>query len=110
MKISLLNERILIQKSEASSDAIGNRISTWKDYFSCYAGVSSESPKEATAAGATWDESLIDFTVRWCKETEALSSKGYRVIFRDAVYSIEGIDHMNFKKKAIKLHCRRNAS
>jgi SPP1 family predicted phage head-tail adaptor len=110
MKISLLNERILIQKSEASSDAIGNRISTWKDYFSCYATISSESPKEATAAGATWDESMIDFTVRWCKEMAAISSKGYRVIFREAVYGIEGIDHMNFKKKAIKLHCRRNAS
>jgi SPP1 family predicted phage head-tail adaptor len=110
MKISLLNERIMIQKSEVSSDAIGNRISSWKDYCSCYATISSESPKEETAAGVTWDESMIDFTVRWCKETAVLSSKGYRVVFRDAVYSIEGIDHMNYKKKAIKLHCRRNAS
>jgi SPP1 family predicted phage head-tail adaptor len=100
----------MIQKSEVSSDAIGNRLSTWINYFSCYATVSYESPKEETAAGATWDESMIDFTVRWCKETAVLSSKGYRVVFRDAVYSIEGIDHMNYKKKAIKLHCRRNAS
>jgi len=110
MNIALLSEQILIQKSEVTSDAIGNRISTWKDYFSCYAGVSSESPKEETAAGATWDESMIDFTVRWCRETKALSSKGYRIIFQDAVYSIEGIDHMNFKKKAIKLHCKRCSS
>lgn len=110
MNIAFLSEQILIQKSEVTSDAIGNRISTWNDYFSCYATVSSESPKEETAAGATWDESMIDFTVRWCKETETLRSKGYRVLFRDVVYSIEGIDHMNYKKKAIKLHCRRNAS
>lgn len=110
MNIALLNERILIQKAEVTSDAIGNRISTWKDYFSCYATISSESPTEETAAGATWDESMIDFTVRWCSETETLRSKGYRVLFRDAVYSIEGIDHMNFKKKSIKLHCRRTAS
>jgi SPP1 family predicted phage head-tail adaptor len=110
MNIALLNERIMIQKSEVSSDAIGNRISTWKDYFSCYVAVSSESPKEETAAGVTWDESIIDFTVRWCKETAALRSKGYRVVFQDAIYSIEGIDHMNFKKKAIKLHCRRSTS
>jgi SPP1 family predicted phage head-tail adaptor len=110
MKISLLNERIMIQKSEVSSDAIGNRVSTWNDYFSCYAGVSSESPKEETAAGATWDESMIDFTIRWCKETAAISSKGYRVVFRDVIYSIEGVDHMNYKKKAIKLHCRRLTS
>jgi SPP1 family predicted phage head-tail adaptor len=110
MNIALLSEQILIQKSEFTSDTIGNRIGTWKDYFSCYASISYESPKEETAAGATWDESMIDFTIRWCSETEALSSKGYRVIFREAVYGIEGIDHMNYKKKAIKLHCRRNAS
>lgn len=110
MNIALLNERIQIQKSEVTSDAIGNRISSWKDYFSCYATISSESPKEGTAAGVTWDESMIDFTVRWCRETEALTSKGYRVIFRDTVYSIERIDHMNFKKRAVKLHCRRTAS
>jgi SPP1 family predicted phage head-tail adaptor len=110
MNIALLSEKIRIQKSEVASDAIGNRISTWKDYFSCYAGVSSESPKEETAAGVIWDESMIDFTVRWCKETAVVSSKGYRVVFQGSIYSIEGIDHMNFKKKAIKLHCRRSTS
>lgn len=110
MNIALLNEKILIQKSEVSSDTIGNRISTWKDYFSCYASISYESPKEETAAGVTWDESMIDFTVRWCKETAAISSKGFRVVFRDVMYGIEGVDHMNYKKKAIKLHCRRLTS
>ena len=110
MNIALLSEKIRIQKSEVASDAIGNRVSTWNDYFSCYAGVSSESPKEEIAAGTTWDESMIDFTVRWCSETESLRSKGYRVLFRDDVYNIEGIDHMNFKKKTIKLHCKRCSS
>ncbi|MCH4007668.1 MAG: phage head closure protein [Eubacterium sp.] len=110
MKISLLNERIMIQKSEVSSDAIGNRISSWKDYCSCYATISSESPKEETAAGVTWDESMIDFTVRWCKETSIVNSKEYRVCFKDSIYNVEGIDHMNFKKKTIKLHCRRLTS
>jgi hypothetical protein len=41
---------------------------------------------------------------------EALTSKEYRVIFRGDAYNIEGIDHMNYKKKAIKLHCRREES
>jgi SPP1 family predicted phage head-tail adaptor len=107
LNIALLSEQILLQKAGISSDDAGNRVSSWKDYFSCYATVSAESPIEETSAGATWDESTVDFTLRWCSEVEALTSKEYRVIFRGEAYNIEGIDHMNYKKKAIKLHCRR---
>lgn len=107
MKIALLSEKILLQKVSITADKIGNRISSWQDYFACYVTVSSESSMEETSAEATWDESAIDLTIRWCSEVETLNSKEYRVIFRDQVYNIEGIDHMNYKRKAVKLHCRR---
>lgn len=107
MNIGLLNVKITVQKVSITSDSIGNQISTWEDYYSCWATVSAESPKEEDAAGATWDESAIDFTVRWCSEMAAVNSKEYRVVFNGQLYNIEGIDHMNFKRKAVKLHCRR---
>jgi SPP1 family predicted phage head-tail adaptor len=107
LNIALLSEKILLQKADVSTDDAGNRVSSWKGYFSCYATVSAESPVEESAAEATWDESAIDLTIRWCSEVETLNSKEYRVIFRDQVYNIEGIDHMNYKRKAVKLHCRR---
>ncbi|HEK9985594.1 TPA: phage head closure protein [Streptococcus equi subsp. zooepidemicus] len=107
MNISLLNERILIEKSKVIIDAIGNHRNEWSKYYSCYATISNESPQEETSSGAIWDESKIDFTIRYSKEVSVLSSIGYRVIFHNDIYEIEGIDHMNYKKKSMKLHCRR---
>ncbi len=107
MKISLLNERIELQKSSVEVDNIGNHKNVWSKYYSCYATINSESPKEETSSGAIWDESKIDFTIRYSKEVSVLSSVGYRVIFHNDIYEIEGIDHMSYKKKSIKLHCKR---
>lgn len=107
MKISLLNEKITFQKSEVVVDEIGNHVSKYMDYYTCFATISAESPKEESTAGGIYDESRIDFTIRYCKKAMALTSKGYRVVFRDSLYDIEGIDHMNFKKKAIKIHAKR---
>lgn len=107
MNISLLNERILIEKSKVIIDAIGNHRNEWSKYYSCYATISNKSPQEETSSGAIWDESKIDFTIRYSKEVSVLSSIGYRVIFHNDIYEIEGIDHMNYKKKSMKLHCRR---
>lgn len=107
MKISLLNERIELQKSVVEVDEIGNHKNVWSKFYFCYATISSESPKEETSSGAIWDESKIDFTIRYSKEVSGISSVGYRVIFHDVIYEIQGIDHMNYKKKSMKLHCRR---
>ncbi len=108
MKISLLNERIIIQKSVVRTDTIGNQFSVWHDYFSPFATISSESPLEVTSAGNIYDESKIDFTIRYAREIEEMNSTNYRVIFKGDIYSIKGIDHMNYKKKLIKIHAQRS--
>lgn len=108
MKISLLNERITIQKSEITVDEIGNHIDNWTDFFRIYATISKETPMETTSAGNVWDETKIDFTIRYSSELKDLTSKGYRVLFKGNTYEIKGIDHMNYRKKSIKLHCERS--
>ena len=108
MNIALLNERIVIQKNEVTVDDIGNHTNTWADYYSCHATVSgsSESAQE-TVAGQTVDESLLLFTVRFSVKVANVNMTGFRVIFHDEVYDIVGIDPMNFKKKCMKLKCRK---
>ena len=64
MKIELLNVRIEIQKSTVVTDKYGNHKNEWTPFYSCYATVSAESPKEDTAAGTVVDSSKIDFTVQ----------------------------------------------
>ena len=97
----------MLLKTSVEVDDIGNHKIKWSKYYECYATVSAESPVEETSAGNVWDESKIDFTIRYSKETAAISSTRYRVIFHDTVYEILGVDHMNYKKKSLKLHCKR---
>ena len=107
MKVARLNVRIEIQKNTVSTDRYGNRMNTWIPYLSCYATVSGEAPQEDTDAGLTVDDSRADFTIRWCNAASVLTSTGYRVLYRDEVYDIIGVNHMNCRNRAVKLLCKR---
>lgn len=107
MDIALLNVKIVIQKNTVVVDKIGNHKNEWVDYYSCYATVSGESPSENTDAGTVVDNSKIEFTVRYCKSVSAVDSTGYRVIYNGEIYNILGIDHKNFKKRLVKLKCKK---
>lgn len=107
MKIELMDVRIFISKNEVVTDDIGNHRNVWKEYYTCYATVSAEAAKEMTAAGVVVDDSSVDFTIRYCEKARMINSTEYRVQFNADLYDIEGVDHMNYKKKAIKLKCRK---
>ena len=107
MDIALLNQRITIQKSTVSADSIGNRILTWTTYHSCFATMSGEGSGERDGQPTTVDHTTCDFTVRYCSALNSITPDGYRVLFRSEFYDIEGIDHMNFKHKCLKLKCRK---
>lgn len=107
MNIALLNTRITIQKSSMTVDGIGNHIASWEDFYSCHATVSSESPSEDTAAGTVVDNTKADFTVRWCRAVSEVTADQFRVVYAGELYNILGIDHMNFKKKSVKLKCQK---
>ncbi|MGT2681439.1 phage head closure protein [Streptococcus porci] len=107
MKVSLFNTKITLQISSVAMDEVGNQIEYWQDAYTCFASVSHESPLENTSAGAMWDNSKIDFTIRYSSEVAKVDSLTHRVIFEDQIYNIKGIDHMNYKKKSLKIHCQR---
>lgn len=104
MKISLLNQKILIQKLDVKTDNIGNQIDNWKDYVSVFTTISGQSPNESIQNGAIWDVGSINFTLRYQKKLEYIDSKNYRIIFRNEIYDIKGIDYLSFKKKVIKIN------
>ena len=107
MKVSLLNVRITIQKNTAYTDAVGNHLLRWEDYFSCMATVSNETDTEEQDAGQTVDDTKADFSIRWCDKTSGINSTEYRVLLGDEIYNILAVDHMNYKRKSIKLRCRK---
>lgn len=111
MDIALMNSKVTFQKSGVKADAIGNRKNAWTDFYTCRATVSGEAGSslggEKEAAGTTVDHSSISFTVRWCKATEEITSTNYRILFGGEIYNILSMDHMSFKKKALKFRCQK---
>ena len=107
MKTAMFTVKILLQKNSVTADKIGNRKNKWTDFYSCFAYVSGENPAENIEAETISDNSKIDFTVRYCNKISDINSVNYRVVFCGEIYDIIGIDHMNFKRKTIKIKCRK---
>lgn len=107
MNIPLLNRMITIQKQTAVTDAIGNHTNTWADYYTCHATVSNETSSEDETAGVTVDNTNSDFTIRYCALSSAVTATEYRVVMDGELFDILSVDHMNFKRKNIKLRCRK---
>ena len=63
--------------------------------------------QEKAAAGLTVAESDIAFTVRFCKQAAEATPDGFRIRFDGEVYNIVSVDHMNYRKKALKFRCEK---
>ena len=109
MNIAGLNVRIMIQKNETLTDHIGNHRSAWQNYFSCWATASDQTGDEGEEASQTKEEDRIDFTVRYCSETAAVTAKGYRILLGERIYNITHIDDMGFKKNSRKFQTKLEA-
>ena len=104
--IDKLNERLTIEKSKAYTDKAGNHRNTWEEYLTCFTYASTYEAQESGDEVRQENRSIV-FTVRWCRETVAVTSTGYRIRFRGDVFNILSVDPMNYQKKEIRLHCRK---
>lgn len=107
MNIARLNQRLTLQKNVLVTDALGNHLSGWEDWYACACSASEEGGSEEQAASMTVDEHLIWFTIRWCTQLEGLTPDGYRVRFHEDLYDILSVDHMRFRHRTVKLRCRK---
>ena len=107
MDIELLNVRIFISKNTVVTDSIGNRRNEWPAFLYLLCDCQRRAGKEQTDAGMVVDDSSIDFTIRWCKKAAEIDSTHFRVEFNGELYNIAAVDHMNFRRKSIKLSCEK---
>ena len=107
MEIAALRVKIMFQRQEAVADGIGNHTNRWEDYFACRATVGGEGGTEKAVAGTTVEDADISFTVRFCRAAESVSSSRFSIVFREELYDIFAIDHLNYKKRALKFRCRK---
>ena len=110
MDVAALRSKVTFQKNEAVTDKYGNHKNGWIDYYTCFATIGGEgmtSSKEKEAAGATVEDVGMTVTVRYCQKASEIGSTTHRLIFRDEIYDITNVDHMNFRKKCLKFSCRK---
>lgn len=107
MDIALLNQKVTFQRSEVATDEIGNHTSGWADYFTCHATISGEGGDEVYAAGTVVDKADMAVTVRYCRRVAAIKPVGYRLLHDGDAYDILSVDHLNYKRKAVKFKCRK---
>ena len=107
MKVAAMGVKILFQKNSTVVNNIGNHRSQWADYYECHAAVSGEDGAEDETAGVTVDNADISFTVRFCKAAGAVTVTGFRIVFLGELYDIVAIDHLRFRKRALKFKCRK---
>ena len=110
MNVSLMKEQVTFQKNAVVTDAIGNHKNVWEDFYSCHATIGGEgmaSSKEKDVAGMVVEDVGMTVTVRYCQKASEIGSTTHRLIFRDEIYDIINVDHMNFKKKCLKFICRK---
>ena len=107
MEISNLRSRITIQHSEVVTDAIGNHLSVWVDFYSCAAYANLASGKEYGSAGQTLGNDTLVFEVRWCEKLRNLDSTKFRILFNGAIYNITCVDDVQFRHERLKLTAQR---
>ena len=106
MRIADLNLRITFQKMSVVTDKYGNHTNAYKNYFSCYA-TASGSGNEASEAGVTTPKETIDFTVRWYKALDTVTSDSFRIKVGNNSYNILYVNPMGNHRKCMKFHCER---
>ena len=107
MDIAALNERVMIQVNTVVTDKYGNHKNTWEDFFSCYATISGENGKEQAIVGEIVEATDMNVTVRYCAQTASVRSTTHRIFFRNEIYDIVAVDHLNYKKHGIKFRCQK---
>ncbi|MDB2127473.1 phage head closure protein [Enterocloster clostridioformis] len=107
MDIAAMNVRVTFQKNETVTDKYGNHKNAWTDYFKCYATIGGETGQEQAVVGETVENTDMNVTVRYCTETAVITSTKYRILFGDDIYDILAVDHLNYKKNALKFKCRK---
>lgn len=107
MDIAAMNVRVTFQQNTVVTDKYGNHKNSWEDYYSSYATISGENGKEQAVVGETVENTDMNVTVRYCSEVAAITSTKFRIVFEGELYDILGIDHLSFKKHAVKFKCRK---
>lgn len=107
MDIAAMNKKVDFLKLTVVTDRFGNHKNVWQKEFTMSATIGGESGTEANDVGQTIPKDSFFVTVRYCQKTAAVTTDGYRIQLDEVLYNISSIDHLNYKKHALKFICKK---
>lgn len=102
MKAGDLKHPITLERPEVTIDAKGNRRTTWTPAATCRASMADVSGRDFYAAQAHQTQDIVTFGIRW---QEAID-KTWRIVHRGAIYQIEQINHLGYKRDFMHIKAR----
>jgi len=96
------NKKITIQKYTETRDSDGYPSKQWIDFYTVWAYANGVSDKEFIASMAEQHESVVNFTVRYFKALDEVTTTDYRIVFQGKYYDIQGIDNFEFNNMSLK--------
>lgn len=109
MDIAAMNKKVDFLRLEPTTDKYGNHRNIWQKVFTMSATISGENGTETSEAGSTVPKTSFSITVRYCENTAQVTSDGFRIQLDGAQYNILSVDHLNYKKHALKFLCSKES-
>ena len=102
MNSGAYREKITIEQGTVSVDSIGNRTTTWTTFWRGFAYVNMLSGSEYWAAAQVKAEETVQFVLRYSNQLAALSSKGFRVLFRGDALIFDDLRSRSVSMRSVK--------
>lgn len=102
MNPGLLNQRVSLERFEASQDEIGQPIEAWVALATVWAAVEPQAGREFVAAGAAQSELTTKVRIRW---RDGITT-GDRLTHDGRVYNITSVVDYRSAKRELVLMCK----
>ena len=102
MRAGKLDQRITVQTNTPTTDSKGQKIESWADTKTIWAGAVTDGGKEFFAAQKVYSEAQVVFRVRY--DSSIVSTQ--RIKWLSRYYSILGINPVNGQYRELLLTCK----
>lgn len=105
LHVAEMQEHIKFEQAVVTKDKVGNHANTWEPYYECHGSVTMR-VAESAEAGTTRESCSITIIVRACKAVWQLGSTTHRVVYRNRIWNISGINTMKYlNRECVQIEC-----
>lgn len=105
MRAGTINRRLTVEAPEATQNETGEEIISWTLVGTVWAQMEPLRSREALISGTNLAIADTKIRIRWSPTMGAVNEK-WRALYRNTVYNIVSVAHLNIGKREIELLCK----